>query len=25
VIEGIRQYCLANGVNNLSELKMREE
>jgi dihydroorotate dehydrogenase (NAD+) catalytic subunit len=22
VIEGIRQYCLANGVNNLSELKM---
>ena len=25
VIEGIRRYCLANGVNNLSELKMREE
>ena len=25
VIEGIRKYCLANGVNNLSELKMREE
>ena len=25
VIEGIRQYCLANGVSNLSELKMREE
>ena len=22
VIEGIRRYCLANGVNNLSELKM---
>ena len=22
VIEGIRQYCLANGMNNLSELKM---
>ena len=25
VIEGIRRYCLANGVNNLSELKIREE
>ena len=25
VIEGVRKYCLANGVNNLSELKMREE
>ena len=25
VIEGIRRYCLVNGVNNLSELKMREE
>ena len=25
VIEGIRRYCLANGVNDLSELKMREE
>jgi dihydroorotate dehydrogenase (NAD+) catalytic subunit len=25
IIEGIPRYCLANGVSNLSELKMREE
>lgn len=25
VIDGIRQYCLVNGVQNLSELKMRED
>ena len=25
VIEGIRKYCLSNGVKNLSELKMRED
>jgi dihydroorotate dehydrogenase (NAD+) catalytic subunit len=25
VIEGIRRYCLANGITHLSELKMRED
>lgn len=25
VIEGIRKYCLSNGVKNLSELKMQED
>ncbi len=25
VIDGIRKYCLSNGVKNLSELKMRED
>jgi dihydroorotate dehydrogenase (NAD+) catalytic subunit len=24
-VEGIRRYCLANGINDLSELKMRED
>lgn len=25
VVEGIRKYCLSNGINSLSELKMQEE
>ena len=25
IIEGIRKYCLSNGMKSLSELKLREE